>query len=140
MKRVPNWEKELLSVVESYEGAAWQYGRTDCAHFAGDCVLAITGQDPLGRFRGNYTNRLEAWSRLRVRKFKNLSDATAAALEALGCKEGEPACSMPGDVGITADGVLCVRFVCGFIARADDGTFKKVSPVRSWCVAWPGAD
>lgn len=140
MNRVADWEKKLTDVLDDYKSEPWTWGRSDCAHFAGDCVRAITGRDPLGAFRGNYTSRLEAWARLRYWKHKTFEATVAAVMADLGCPEGVPECSMVGDVGFTDMGVLCVRFPVGFIARGEDAQFHKVRAVRSWCVAWPGVE
>lgn len=140
MKRTANWEARLTDVFESYRSKPWAWGESDCAHFAGDCVQAITGEDVLGPFRGNYATRLEAWARVRFCKHKTLEATVAGIFAARNCPEGDPVFAMPGDVGLTSDGALCVRFPRGFIARREDGQFVKVRAVRAWHVAWPGVE
>lgn len=138
MNRVAEWEKRLVEVAERYGLEPWTWGETDCAHFMGACVEAICGADILGTYKNSYSSRLGYWARLRHRGDRTPENALAAACERLGFAEGIPECSMAGDVGITAIGAMCVRFPCGFLARAEDGKFHKVRAVRSWCVAWPG--
>ena len=37
-----------------------EWGTHDCVTFGADCVLAITGQDPIAAERGTYENNIEA--------------------------------------------------------------------------------
>jgi hypothetical protein len=113
------------------------WGETDCACFAAACVLAMTDVDPMDRYRGTYTSRLQAAARLRWWKHRDAPSAAGEALEALGCNEIPPRFAMVGDVGATADGVLAVRMLPGFIARLECGRFGVAPVVTSWAVAWP---
>lgn len=136
MARVENWWPALQAVVKEYEPQPFKWGRTDCAHFAADCVRAITGREVLGTIRNNYHSRLTAAARLRALKYRDIEDMVEAVFKRENWPEGIPACSQTGDVGITINGILCVRFPVGFIARCESGEFAKVVPIRSYCVAW----
>lgn len=136
MARVKNWWPALQAVVARYDGEPFEWGRTDCAHFAADCVKAVTGRDLLGTIRNNYRSRLTAAARLRGLGFDGADEMIEAVFARQSWPQGVPECSQVGDVGVTADGVLCVRFPKGFIARAEGGEFLIVVPVRSFCVEW----
>lgn len=139
MERREDWAEQLQRVVRQYQNEPWIWGETDCAHFAAACVAAMTGADILGTFRNNYTSRLSCAARLRAKGFRTVEAWAITTFSAMKWPEGVPECSQVGDVGITADGVMCVRLASGFVARTEDGRFANVRPVRSWCVAWKGA-
>ena len=52
--RRADWPERLAEVVKAARGRPFQWGRHDCATFAFDCVLAMTGVDRLADFRGRY--------------------------------------------------------------------------------------
>ena len=139
MKRRPDWREKLERTIREYENAPWIWGATDCAHFMGDCVKAVTDVDPIAKLRGRYDTRLSCMARIRAHGFRSVEAMAAAVFTELGCPEGLPPCSQVGDVGVTNDGILCVRIGTGFVARNELGQFSKVVPVRSWCIAWEGA-
>lgn len=53
--RLPDWGSRLAALVEERRDAPFAWGRHDCAMFAADAVLAITGRDPLAAWRGAYS-------------------------------------------------------------------------------------
>jgi len=138
MKRRDDWPDQLQRVVRNYQHSPWIWGSTDCAHFMGDCVAAITGADPIARIRGTYESRLSCMARIRAHGFKSVEEMAAKVFADLKCAECPPECSQVGDVGVTAEGVLCVRLFHGFVARTEDSQYAIVRPVRAWCIAWKG--
>lgn len=60
MRRLPNWRSKLHAVVEERRRLPIEYGVNDCAIFAADCVLAMTGEDLAADYRGQYHSREEA--------------------------------------------------------------------------------
>lgn len=54
MERIPNWETALNRFLADRSTVPFAYGRNDCALFASDAVLAMTGKDPAQDFRGKY--------------------------------------------------------------------------------------
>lgn len=54
MERISNWESALSEYIESKRNAPFEYGVNDCCMFAAGSVEAITGEDPMAEFRGEY--------------------------------------------------------------------------------------
>lgn len=134
MKRLDDWKPRLMATLERYDGAAFVWGETDCACFASACIEAVTGRaDALGTYRGQYNTRLSAAARIRGRKFRSLLDAAHDRLSAMGFERLPVAFARVGDIGVTSDGVLCVRTVRGFAARGADGQYYEA---RNVCAAW----
>lgn len=133
MERVLGWEAKLAAAVNAHTSRPFAWGSSDCATFAADCVQAITGRDVLGPLRGSYASRLAARARLRARGWRSLREATAATLAPLGAVAIDPRGARVGDVGITADGVLCIRVASGFAARDDKGRLLQASGIE---IAW----
>lgn len=137
-RRKDDWRECLGAVVRRYESEPFEWGRTDCAHFARDCVRAICGLDILkiGRFGfdGNYDSRLAMAITLRHNGYKSIGAALAASMEAHGFEEIPPRFAIEGDLGITADEVIAVRFAQGFLARDERGRFFTTPVSKSWRV------
>jgi len=73
MKRNNDWPEKLAEVVAERSASSVEY---PCAYFAADCVLAMTGEDPL-------PERLSAdeqYARMRRDGFATLRDAVGARL------------------------------------------------------------
>lgn len=136
MSRVPDWSERLNVTIAHFQGKPWAWGESDCAVFAAACVEAVTGRNVLGTFRGAYGSRLTAAARLRGRGFRCVREAAACALTRIGATEIDPRFAQVGDIGITADDVLAVRLVLGFVARRPDGSFGKAHAVTAWAVGW----
>lgn len=124
----------MQRVSASYASRPFTWGSTDCAHFAADCVEAITGRDLLGTLRGAYAGRLGAMARIRARGYRDIPGAVAGFLEAAGAARIDPRAAGPGDIGITAEGIVCVRFPAGFLARTERGLYGRVVPVTAWAI------
>lgn len=52
LQRHPDWPERLAAFVESRRHVPFAWGSNDCATFAADAVLAMTGRDPLVMMRG----------------------------------------------------------------------------------------
>lgn len=57
--RRPDWPERLASLIDERRHAPFAWGLQDCALFAADAVLALTGDDPAKNFRG-YDDEREA--------------------------------------------------------------------------------
>lgn len=132
--RSGDWVSRFTAVVEQYDGAPWEWGRSDCLTFAADACRALTGKDPIGRFRGRYRSRFGAAVHVRRMGCRSVGEL----VEALAREARMPViptwAARVGDIGVTADDVVCVRLPRGFAARAEDGTFREASAVRAWAV------
>ena len=53
--RLADWEARLSDYLTDMAGKVYSYGEHDCALFAAGAVLAMTGNDPAGEFRGRYS-------------------------------------------------------------------------------------
>jgi hypothetical protein len=67
MTRLPDWEKRLHAALIERMSQPFAWGTHDCALFACDCILAMTGVDAAAWFRGKYRNHNGA--RRVMRKF-----------------------------------------------------------------------
>lgn len=54
MNRYPDWEIRLYNLLNKRAKQSFQWGKHDCALFACDCILAMTGDDAAAWFRGKY--------------------------------------------------------------------------------------
>jgi hypothetical protein len=54
--RREDWPSRLAAALEAARDKPFRWGEHDCGLFAGDCVLAMTGVDPVALYRGQYTD------------------------------------------------------------------------------------
>jgi hypothetical protein len=54
MKRKQTWASSLMKTIEAASSRPFLWGEHDCVNFAANCVLAMTGDDPMADFRGAY--------------------------------------------------------------------------------------
>jgi hypothetical protein len=52
--RIISWEDALVNYIAIKRNEPFEYGINDCCMFAAGAVEAITGQDPMSEFRGQY--------------------------------------------------------------------------------------
>ena len=52
--RISAWEDALSNYIVTKRHEPFEYGVNDCCLFAAGAVEAITGQDPMAEFRGEY--------------------------------------------------------------------------------------
>lgn len=60
LQRLPDWPERLAAFVEQRRHVPFAWGANDCATFAADAVLAITGRDPMQRLRGRWLDEPQA--------------------------------------------------------------------------------
>lgn len=82
LRRMIGWEARLAAEIERARSRVFDWGVFDCALFAADCALAMTGDDPADVFRGKYKTARGAYGQLR--RFAGLGPGVTpdAALEA----------------------------------------------------------
>lgn len=49
--RLEDWPERLEAIIRRHQTATFKWGRFDCATLVSDAVWAMTGEDPLARFR-----------------------------------------------------------------------------------------
>jgi hypothetical protein len=52
--RLSTWEDALVNYIATKRHEPFEYGVNDCCLFAAGAVIAVTGEDPMAEFRGNY--------------------------------------------------------------------------------------
>ncbi|MFU8883097.1 MAG: DUF6950 family protein [Rhodobacterales bacterium] len=80
-KRLSNWPLLLATEIEAARTTPFAWGQHDCALFAADVVLAITGSDPAAAVRGSYRSQRGS---ARVLKRLGCDTLEEAATKALG--------------------------------------------------------
>jgi len=63
--RFDDWQKKLGEVIRAAAGKPFEWGNHDCALFACNAVLAMTGEDPAKSFRGKYKTKRGAYGALK---------------------------------------------------------------------------
>lgn len=92
MSRYPDWPERLWAFVEDRRRAPFVWAQNDCALFAADGVLALTGTDPAKAIRRRYTTATGA-ARL-IKRAGGLGDLAASVLP----NEINPRMAQRGDV------------------------------------------
>lgn len=108
--------------------APFRWGVNDCATFAADCVIALTGTDPAPPdLRGHFT------ARQAYRALKRHGDLRTVATAALG--EPRPAMlAQIGDIVLTKAGTRDMLAVCnGRQALAPSAAGLVSVPLGDWC-------
>lgn len=127
LTRLPDWQLRFAAFAQQRRDLPFKWGENDCALFAADAVLALTGKDPAAEMRG-YASALQAARA--ARKYGGLAAAADAMLglrvsplmagvgdivlldmgnhEALGVCNGSSLIG-PGPNGIVAYGMGCAK-------------------------------
>ena len=58
--RHPDWPERLAAFIDARRHVPFAWGQQDCATFAADALLTITGQDRLAPLRGRWASEAEA--------------------------------------------------------------------------------
>lgn len=90
--RVEHWPQALSAACEAARDKPHVWGEHDCATFAADCILAITGQDVMGVFRDRYTSPLGAARVIKNEGYSSLEDMVASFNETCDpqqCRRGD---------------------------------------------------
>lgn len=72
MIRRDDWRSRLSACIGEALQRPFEWGVHDCALFAADAVLAMTGEDPAEAFRGRYRTQIGAARVLHREGFKGL--------------------------------------------------------------------
>lgn len=81
MRRLRTWRTALHAEVERHRREPFAWGEADCAVFAADCLLAMTGEDAAAPFRGRYSTPAGAMRALKKAGHADLLSLVSAHLE-----------------------------------------------------------
>jgi hypothetical protein len=132
--RYPDWPQRLSETIEAARIRTFTYGAFDCALFAADCVLAITGVDHAASFRG-YDSRIAAYRIIAEH------GSLAGLLTALLGEPIEPAFAGRGDVVLAeipvAEGEgesvgICLGAFCAFPKDVGFALHPRTVAQLSW--------
>lgn len=131
--RREDWPERLLLAVEAAREIPFQWGQHDCALYAADLVLAMTGTDFAAAFRGRYTT---AFGAARALLENGAADLAAYATMRLGAPIA-PALAQRGDVVVFAavDGLALGVVIGGHATAAGPAGVTSV-PRERWLQAW----
>ena len=134
--RAPNWDTRLAAFIEARRNTPFAWGSHDCAMFAGDAVIAITGRDPFAAWRGTYD--CEETGSL-VQGGAPLSLIVDGALRAFGAAPVPPEMAQRGDVVMLMLGNAETCGVClgGSVAAPGLDRLRFAKPsgiVKAWAI------
>ncbi len=92
-RRRESWPAALAALVAGAEGKLFAWGRHDCATFAAENQVAITGENTFDDDPGNYRTAIGAARKLRRLGHGSIEELVAARLE-----EVSPKLARRGDV------------------------------------------
>lgn len=132
--RPDDWPERLAAFLESRGPEPFVWGSNDCALFAADWVLTLTGADPLGPLRGAWTDEASARDLM-----ASLGGLDAAARSVLGEPLPTVLLARRGDVMLTPTDTgswhLCI--CCGDHWRGAGGSWGAVhSAACAWAIGW----
>lgn len=136
MTRIEGWERRLNAVIDGVAGREFEWGVSDCATLAADAVIACTGIDPLGSFRGAYRDA-ESLQALCLQAADGFTEFVEWRLVESGASRVAPGLAQRGDIAVAVhEGNLVVGVVmigC-IVTRVGIGTARL--PIAAGQVAW----
>jgi hypothetical protein len=134
LKLLPDWHRRLDELVRARLDAPFAWGTNDCAMFAADCVMALTGEDFLAEFRGTYRTALAA---------ARILEAHGGLRGLVEAKFGPPLLSqweaVPGDIGLVQIQTgACLALCAGpqWLGPGETGltSMKREHAIAAWKV------
>ncbi len=131
-KRHDNWPMRLVECTEAHIESFPDWGVSDCLMMAADAMFAVTGTDPLSKFRGKYTTEQGAAKLMLKNGCENVEDVFE---KYLGMEPMGRFSFRRGDVGtIEISGGIAAGYFTeqGFAVKQESGLrFFDVTEVRS---------
>lgn len=83
LTRKSDWQTALSEYISAVreEGLPFSYGQNDCCTFAAGAVEAITGEDPIPEFRGEYESEIGSLKALKKIGAGSLEETLGAKFE-----------------------------------------------------------
>jgi hypothetical protein len=130
--RHEDWPQRLAAAIEAARRRPFAWGQHDCVMFAAGVVLALTGSDPMARWRGTYDDALSALRALeREGGMEALwTRALGPAMPPLTAQRGDVVLFDQPDIGETI-GVCTGHMIAG---PGRDGALFV--PMRAGVMAW----
>ena len=128
--RLEGWEKRLAAQVEAVRSRPFEWGQHDCATWAAEVRLAMTGQDAAAAWRGRYRSERGALRTLRRLGFQTME---AGVTGVLSDPLPTPLLAQRGDVVLMDDALgVCIGAVALFLAP--EGLTER--PMADCRLAW----
>lgn len=112
LDRVPGWDRALEDLATHHVDTPPEWGVSDCLMCAADAIKAVTGIDPLSKFRGKYQTEAGAARKMRQNGCESVKDVFEQYLSL------EPInrfSARRGDVGVM---IINDEYVAGFICSS----------------------
>lgn len=132
LTRAPDWPDALLATLERHRAADFAWGVTDCATLFRDCVLAVTGFDPLCEFERWESERdaLRLISGAGFGSMRKFCDSRFPAMPVAFARRGDLV--LPEG----APPLMCPAVVTGADAVSRDPSGWVVAPLGVMAYAW----
>ena len=126
--RISTWQDALSDYIAIKRHEPFEYGVNDCCLFAAGAVEAITGQDPMAEFRGEYNSLKTS-----LKVIKEIGAGTLEATMDVKFPEVEIGLAQRGDLAFFDDSVGVV--MGGFAYFVSDDGLERIN--RSlWDKCW----
>lgn len=130
--RLPDWDTRLADLSTVQLEVAPEWGSTDCLLTVGEAMEAVTGTNPLAKFKGKYTTEQGAAKLMRRHKCKTVEDVFEKYLKLIPVGRLS---ARRGDVGVMViQGQLAAGYFTnhGFAVKQESGLgFFPVTEVKT---------
>ena len=128
--RVDGWESRLTDAIEAARHCPFVWGTHDCALFAADVVLAITGVDYAETLRGNYSTRHEAMATIMALGYRSLSGYIGTLFNEVPTSQARR-----GDLVLFDNSLgVCAGHVSFFVAESGLDSRQTAECERAWAI------
>jgi hypothetical protein len=132
LERRKDWPQRLDAFIAGRRNEPFAWGVNDCALFAADAVLAITGTDLAAAHRG-YNSAAGAMAA----SGSNMAALAARIVAEHQLVEIPPAFAQRGDIGLAeapAGLTVVVRITDRWVAPGKSGLDRAPVPIRAWAI------
>ncbi|MCW0235309.1 MAG: hypothetical protein OJJ21_17045 [Ferrovibrio sp.] len=141
MIRYENWPERLSNYIAKRKDDPFAWGVNDCVLFAADCIIEMTGLDPVPPLRGGPTTALGMARRMQdAYGSADVTEAARAAGAVVGFPEISWTFAQRGDVVLLENsGRPCLGICGGMMAYAPGPERIMQVPMRTALLAWQTA-